>query len=242
MTRSNNYAWEKNETPNLRIIGTEPSPNAMGQAPLYQVVQAVSNAITAKTGMERNEYLWIGGDGSKSFAYANPNMADQTDGNDEQPFWASSLTNGTTTGILRQHAMRLNSSIKCDNISANDFPTPCPGEHPFVTDWSHEHESTHLSLRVCAPGDYRQTAWTHSRDRQDIREELYIDVSTTTLDDSWTIRCLGATSRGYFELGNHFNGQVPQPLLTKWPALEEMRQNFVDYEETDANIQLLTAK
>lgn len=48
--------------------------------------------------------------------------------------------------------------------------------------------------------------------------------------DSFTLHWVAMTSRGDFELGNDFNGQVPQPLLDTWPSPEVMEENFVGYE------------
>ena len=53
--------------------------------------------------------------------------------------------------------------------------------------------------------------------------------------DPFTLHCVAMTSRGYFELGNRFNGQVPQPLLDTWPTPEVMEENFVDYEVNEVD-------
>ena len=39
-------------------------------------------------------------------------------------FFVSAIPNATTTGVLREHAMRLNSSVQCSNIDDADFRQP----------------------------------------------------------------------------------------------------------------------
>lgn len=80
-----------------------------------------------------------------------------------------------------------------------------------------------------------------SRSRQDIREELFIDVfeelelgmvdqqGFRNLTTDRTLHCTAFTTRGYFELGNYRNNQTWGPLLAKWPSYEDMTNDFNDY-------------
>ena len=67
--------------------------------------------------------------------------------------------------------MRLNSSIGCEYIPAADYPTECLGGRLFTNHWNGSAGYMDISLDVCVPGNYSQTPWTQSRDRQDLREE-----------------------------------------------------------------------
>lgn len=236
------------------VVGIEPWPNSMAYAPLFPVMQRVSNEITTSLSTDPNPYLWTenldaseGGIVDGQWNRTSPSTLQESSWISEdgeffrsQPFWTASFPNGTTTGVLREHAMRLNSSIKCERIFPDDFPANCPGDDPFVSGYTYSGESQNqnLSLRVCAPGNFRQTPWTRSRDRQDIREQLYIyysyamdrDVVGYVPDKPFALHCVAITTRGYFELGNYFNGQAPQPLHTTWPTTKEMHENFVDYD------------
>lgn len=125
-------------------------------------------------------------------------------------FFVSSAPNGTETGVLREHAIRLNSSVSCELIPQHKFPTPCPGPCPFHTSFSNRL----MGIRICVPGEYGVTPWSLSRNRQDISEELFIDLEdrtpglTSHESEPFTIQCKASTSRGYFELGNYRNANL----------------------------------
>lgn len=150
----------------------------------------------------------------------------------ETPFFVTALDNGTTTGVLRQHVIRLDSSSKCDYIAAEDFPTLslCPGERPFELSYNY---STSLDVAVCATGNYGVSPWSLSRDRQDISEDFFMNVnahsSSMTADPlQFTVHCEVNTTRGYFEVGNIHNGYAYGPLLETWPDVLDMETNFND--------------
>lgn len=145
-------------------------------------------------------------------------------------FYASSLPSGTTTGVLRYHAMRQHSTARCDNVSQSTFPTTCAGISPITATFA----LAEFTVRICVPGASNQTAWTRSRNRQSIDEELWIGVQ---MNQTWSARvyplnftthCTSSSTRGYFELGNLRNGNTPGPLLEKWPDKEELAANFND--------------
>ena len=52
---------------------------------------------------------------------------------DEQTYFVAAIPNNTVTGILREHAIRLNSSVTCEDIATESFPVQCEGSRPFVT-------------------------------------------------------------------------------------------------------------
>lgn len=152
-------------------------------------------------------------------------------------FFVSAVPNATTTGVLREHAMRLNSSVECTLIDRSAFPSACVGDLPLVKSFS---RSSNMSIDICVPGDYSKNPWSLSRDRQNLTEELYVDVFVPYesklngyFDDTFynfTAHCTANTSRGYFELGNYRNNYTAGPLIDKWPDNETMWKDFNDYQ------------
>ncbi|KAM0275907.1 hypothetical protein ACHAQH_007294 [Verticillium albo-atrum] len=151
----------------------------------------------------------------------------------QNAFWASSAPSGSTTGGLRLHSLRLNSSSECESIGDDQFPSECSGQYPFSANYT----GNGISIRVCVPDDKGGKPWEAHRDRQDIEEEMYLEARAAP--DAWstasgdeirnvTIRCIGRSTLGYFELGNLRNGGQPSELLAEWPSSEEM-DDFDDY-------------
>ncbi|KAH5336637.1 hypothetical protein HBI42_019520 [Parastagonospora nodorum] len=155
-------------------------------------------------------------------------------------FFVAAIPTNSTTGVLRQHAMRFNSSVQCKSIERTSFPSTCPGKMPFFTDIRKSNET---SIRVCVPGEVGAFPWTKSRNRQDIIEELYLDLwdgdvrianpNEGQIPVNATIRCEARTTRAYFELGNSHNNNTYGPLLTQWPSRDQMEENSNDWVETD---------
>lgn len=104
-------------------------------------------------------------------------------------------------------------------------------------------DTKNVTIRICAPGDYGKSPWTLSRGRQDITEELYVDVwfpGDTALIakyagpayvplSNFTTSCSTTTTRGYFELPNYRNDYLAQPLEDQWPDNETMGSEWNDY-------------
>jgi hypothetical protein len=148
-----------------------------------------------------------------------------------QRMFVTALHTNTTTGVLRQHAMRFNSTVECKHINQSQFPKECPGEKPFQAEFKRQ-AIRDTGLAVCAPGEFDKFPWTLSRNRQDIVEELYIDLNISSRHESGysdTVYCKASTTRGYFELGNVYNNQRYGPLMEKWPSRDEMWNEYNDY-------------
>jgi|SRR5690242_7224699 len=64
-------------------------------------------------------------------------------------FFVTSLRTNSTTGILREYLMNFNPSVQCKEIDKSSFPSPCPGENPFV---ARLQKTTDTDIRVCVPG------------------------------------------------------------------------------------------
>lgn len=162
-------------------------------------------------------------------------------------YFVAALPNNTNTGVLREHIMRLNSSAECNAIDASAFPQTCDGADPLVVSYSSQVDPAdfdndkpkNFTIDICVPGNLSASPWTLSRDRQDITEDLYINVhiDSATLQ-SWgywssapsatnfTVHCTGKTTRGYFELPNYHNEFTTGPLLEKWPDNETLQNDF----------------
>ncbi|KAI7281950.1 hypothetical protein KC343_g945 [Hortaea werneckii] len=155
-------------------------------------------------------------------------------------FFVSAVPRDTSTGVLRQHAMRMNSSAECADISQDEFPSQCGGDLPFSTSYDAGNETR---IRICVPGNHTQSPWSLTRDRQDIQEEIFIDFTTYLDPDkrsvdqnvfrgrNFTAHCTTKSTRGYFELANYRNNYTAQPLLDKWPDRETLQTDFNDYLE-----------
>jgi hypothetical protein len=154
-------------------------------------------------------------------------------------FFIAGIPSNTTTGILREHAMRMNSSVTCSKIDRTSFLTTCPGGEPFTAS---SEVADGISMCICVPGKLGVFPWTLSRNRQDIVEEMYLDMWDTYKyragdsdgkDINTTMRCEVKTTRGYFELGNLRTNGTYGPLLEQWPDADVMVRDFNDLVSDD---------
>ena len=140
----------------------------------------------------------------------------------EAPTWIATVPNGTTTGVLEQSTLRVNSSTSCANIDLSDFPTTCLGSSPFTASYNANKTKLgnvrHLGsapfiIDICSPGNTSASPWSTSLNRQDISEELYIRYTASNdsndanfLPSSIALHCRANTTLGSFVLGNYANG------------------------------------
>lgn len=150
-------------------------------------------------------------------------------------FFVASIPANSTTGVLREHIMRLNSSIQCMEIDRALFPEKCAGKRPFATSFL---GVGGMDIRICIPGEYGSFPWSQNRSRQDISEEIFLDLRVLDDDPLWqaitdqvnaTVHCVAGTTRGYFELGNYRNNNEYGKLLHRWPTPEEMSSSYHDW-------------
>lgn len=220
--------------------GLDPKPAMMAGLPQNTVVQAVSAYINSHSQVGMDQYMWaeysqrsgerrkIPGDQEPYrrqtlFYYADPNL------HSNETFFTAALPVGTETGVLRHHAMRFNSTIKCETVPSSRFPSNCPGARPFTAAFERPRL---LDVKVCVPGEYGASPWTLSRNRQDIIEEIFLNLTSTrelsARETNFTLHCTTSTTRGYFELGNQHNDLQYGPLKEQWPSSEDLKQNFND--------------
>lgn len=240
------YDFNNNCKPGLfpTTLAYDPEPYALAQVPQNIVVRQTAKNLAIINEMDVQWNLWHeqGSDNgdldldqksnSNTFFWYYSTSSGGTRGS----YFVSAMPNDTSTGILREHAMRLNSTVQCNPISESAFPSTCSGSHPFETSFN----SSSLSIDICVPGDYTgltDPPWTLSRDRQDLHEQLYIQVQVPYQVDwnsdiqtlNFTIQCSANTTRGYFELGNIRNNLVPGGLMEEWPDNNTMWNEYNDY-------------
>ena len=139
-------------------------------------------------------------------------------------FLCVSTTQRDDQWVLRQPAIRLNSSTQCSIVRPKTFPSPYPGAAPFEASYV---RNSYLSIDICAPGNLSAVPWTISRDRQDIEEHIFINVTIFPHDvlldtpiAPFTMLCTANSTQ---------NGCEPGPLLMSWPSKTDLATNFNDY-------------
>jgi hypothetical protein len=137
------------------------------------------------------------------------------------PFVAQ-LPSTFTTGVIRQFAPRLNSTLSYEIVDVSEFPTNCdqlPGAfYVSYNGTGRTYES--YSLQACMPANQSSVFWKPIRRRQDLSEVLYLNISMVT-ESSYlrptVIRVQANSTAGYFELPNYMNHNKPGPLLESDP-------------------------
>jgi len=239
-------------------VGRDLEPAQMANAEYSIMLSRVSLGLASISGHESQPRLWsanttrkaaddkFSGDDVVPDSLNNwvfqrkANPTSKTD--PASDFFVAGIPAGTTTGVLRQHLMRLSSSIRCQEVDPSEFPSQCAGDQPFTVTWEHVLDR---KLRICVPGDYTAFPWALNRSRQEHIEELYIDVNDTRRTYEWepdaiyleynishSIHCTATTTRGYFEMGNDWNDDTYGPLLEQWPDAAHMAENSNDWTDT----------
>lgn len=223
-------------SPSPILVGYDPEPGDLAFAGQNRIVKEVMAALSTFNDLDLETHMWP----DPSYIHNKSQVLTDPPNTQMLDYWTSpeigvgprffvtAMQNGTTTGVLRDHAMRLNSSVSCRKVSKDQFPSTCSGRRPFTASLA----SDLLDIRVCAQGEYGVFPWTLSRNRQDIMEQLFLDVVDNRhgsyLTANFTLHCEASTTRGYFELGNYRNDQAYGPLLERWPTPEEMETEFND--------------
>lgn len=143
--------------------------------------------------------------------------------NTSQDLFISQLPATFSTGLIRQFLPRFNSSLTYDMVDADEFPQDCdqlPGA--FYANYTGiDAISSNYSVQVCMPANLTNSPWKATRDRQDITELLYLNMTATSFagehHNATVFKVQANSTAGYFELPNYFNGG-PGPLLDKDPT------------------------
>ncbi|KAF2676219.1 hypothetical protein K458DRAFT_437493 [Lentithecium fluviatile CBS 122367] len=241
---------ECGSTSSVKTVGLDPEPAQMAAVQQNEVLPKIISdlAFVSRTDVQPN--LWVdsvdANVGWKSdssprklrtlgFTIIGREAGRGTEEISGANVFVTALETNTTTGVLRQHIMRMNSSVECTHIERASFPSTCAGSLPFTASYSRTGVGS-SSLQVCAPGQYGTFPWSLSRNRQDLSEEIFIDIQqNSSLQDrsdnevNVTLHCEAKTTRGYFELGNIRNGNTYGPLLERWPSKIVMETEYNDY-------------
>jgi hypothetical protein len=219
-------------------LGDEAEPAVLEMIPHATILEKVQFGLPEMKEQLPEIYMWIDYNGTQApkstvqsqqgdaiNSLRNAQFSQKSDFQYMVPVFFSAFPFNSTTGTKRYHAMRFNSTVDCEYVSKDAFPTECPGEKPYSTSIKMRNETTSSELRVCVPGKWGTFPWTVSRNKQDIEEEAYLQLSSDTDEDSSsTIHCSASTTRGYFEIGNYRTGGAYGPLLEHWPSPEEMKE------------------
>lgn len=141
------------------------------------------------------------------------------------PFLAE-LPNSYNTGLIRQFAPRINSSVSYKSIDSSEYPQNCkqlPGSfftsYSIIDVFAYTDKPTYVNpqwfLEACMPSNMTQSPWKGTRDRQDFNETLYLNITAGISSGIYRIEV--NTTAGYFELPNYMNGGLVGPLLSHDP-------------------------
>lgn len=126
---------------------------------------------------------------------------------------------------MTQFMPRINSSITFAPVPQTAVPENCDTlSGAYYVEYTYN--ETLLNLQVCMPDDISVSPWKATRDRQDISEQMFLNINYGTpvspaTDDrnpsNITLKLLVNTTLGYFELPNYNNSGIAGPLLAKDP-------------------------
>jgi hypothetical protein len=193
-------------------IGIDLEPAQMAVIPASYVLPRIRSDLSTVSQWTIQPHFW---QSPEDQGYRATARIDYANG----PNFVAALPADTTTGVLREHLMRLNSSVACANVSTSQYPSTCSGANPFQASFGfidNYYYAPNATIDICAPGEQDKYPWALSRSRQDIFEEVFLKFSGTNKNDG-VLHCTAQTTRGYFELGNTHNGGKYGPLLEKWP-------------------------
>ncbi|KAH8663613.1 hypothetical protein BGZ60DRAFT_411729 [Tricladium varicosporioides] len=237
---SANCGYDQNRT--WERVGFDPQPYVLQLVPRNLVVQDITKNLIMVSDDIIQPNLW-----AEDYVRHSPTTYELGTGHvypdwfvniHKAGFFTSTVPAGATTGVLRQHAIRMNSVVECSVIDNDQFPAVCPGSNPFTASFpssvvllgSNASNTISTDIRICSPGNQTHNPWLSHRNSQSITEELFIGVPPTRFypSDYHTMRCHAETTRGYFELGNVHNGNNPGPILDLWPDDNDINANFDD--------------
>ncbi|KAH6871604.1 hypothetical protein B0T10DRAFT_611173 [Thelonectria olida] len=222
-------------------VGFDPDPALLADCPQLLVFQRTLAKLIDASQADTQMYMWpdiqsargvegqfyADGAGRNNFYDVYSGRYSNYSFQNHAGYFVSSITNNTSTGVYREHAARMDSRVRCTNVTTSSFPRTCRGNLPFEANFSHPK----TKVGICVEGDSRTAPWSTSRDRQEHSERLWLHVNSTytQLEPGFTFKCESTSRRGWFELPNLHNNYVAGPLLDVWPSTEELEREFNDY-------------
>ncbi|KAI9932342.1 hypothetical protein MW887_009855 [Aspergillus wentii] len=144
--------------------------------------------------------------------------------NDVFDLFMSPVPAKTSTGMVQQYAPRVNSSLQWDSIGADEFPTNCEDGNTFFRNYTAGPDLDPLygyffTFSVCMPGNLSYTPLSHTRNRQDFNETLFVTANSNGRESggNGTFKLTLFTTVGYFELPNEPRDNSVGPLLSTNP-------------------------
>lgn len=222
-----------------QIVGYDPKPAELAHCPQNVVIQRAVEKIVTVGLNDRQVHLWREPTDNTPSWRDDQSMSSfdtfefQSSSSEGGHYFVSSLANGTTTGILREHAIRMDSRTNCTFVEES-IPDSCPGDRPFVT----KYESDTVNINICVEGAYDRFPWTTSRSKQEVEERFWVQAEflkpdvlvNETEPRNRTMRCDARSRRGWFEVGNYQNDNRYEPLVETWPSQDELAADFNDYD------------
>jgi hypothetical protein len=139
----------------------------------------------------------------------------------DSELWMTPLFSDFSSGVYAepQYAPRVNTTVIYTNMTAGEWPSNCARdtESVFFADYHQQlTKYSRMDLVVCMPTNISSSPWSATHNRQDITEELYLNISSdSTGSDIGFYKATAKTSLGYFELPSVHNGYNAGPLLDK---------------------------
>ncbi|KAF5724422.1 hypothetical protein FMUND_879 [Fusarium mundagurra] len=227
---------------NTQIIARDAEPIDLNFCPQGTVVKKTSQKLLSSANSDIQTNLWSDEASlGKSPNYYTDNRLtfdwyyqESSYNKGKRQYYASSVPNGTATGVYRHHAARMDSTANC--YLTKIFPKECKGDKPFAPSFS----EGWLNVDICAEGSYDTVAWNTSRNKQEHNETLWLSMKWDIPEgqdrsgqfrnnDSYVLRCDSVSRRGWFQLPNNVNGGNPGPLRDEWPSWRELKYVFNDY-------------
>ncbi|KAH5257723.1 hypothetical protein HBI70_177570 [Parastagonospora nodorum] len=159
---------------------------------------------------------------------------------DETDLWMTPLSSEFSSGVYPepQYAPRINTTVIYSNITAGEWPSECARdtESVFFADYHKQLEYPRVGLVICMPTNISSSPWYATHNRQDITEELYLNISTHPSGKGF-YKATAKTSLGYFELPSAHNGYNAGPLLDELtlPDLDGHSRQIRDLERRETN-------
>lgn len=246
--KNTDQACRKLRSYGYAIGGYDPEPADMALAPGNLVARRVRNQLPTLSDMDSLDHIWpstAGAGDNWALDLGNTFFYYQKTSIKPIPFYVSNFPQTINTGVLREHALRFNSTASCEMVPRSSFPDVCPGPSPLFGQFSNEETQN----RFCVPGNTTSTPWAIDRNRQDILEELWVDnyvpygslvanISTVEIPglNNLTVHCVARTTRGYFELPNNHNDGKAGQLLQYWPSQAVLEADFNDVEAGTSSV------
>ncbi|KAK5699479.1 hypothetical protein LTR97_005607 [Elasticomyces elasticus] len=164
--------------------------------------------------------------------------------------FVAQLPAGYNTGLIRQFLPRINSSVTRERITEAEFADDCGYQSTFFANYSTavltgyyngSRSGPSWHLIACMTGE-SQRLISQTRSRQDLREQLYLNLSaynppmsTDGAPEHWSglFRITLDTTSGYFELPNYMRSGLPGPLLSDDPNVHSRRDTVESNGTTD---------